>query len=120
MYAIRSYYDLENEEALQSNFLNGSHIWANKFYQVLENEYMPAILNKSEESVLKIFNEELKPYYEKHREYIDNVVKLANEKNIILEKSTAKMLSRNLKMYIIFSIVFILLYAVLLFGLAAA
>lgn len=110
---------LENEEALQSNFLNGSHIWADKFYQVLENEYMPAILNKSEDSVLKIFNEKLKPYYEKHREYIDNVVKLANEKNIILEKSTAKMLSRNLKMYIIFSIVFILLYAVLLFGLAA-
>ncbi len=110
---------LENEEALQSNFLNGSHLWADKFYQVLENEYMPAILNKSEDSVLKIFNEKLKPYYEKHREYIDNVVKLANEKNIILEKSTAKMLSRNLKMYIIFSIVFILFYAVLLFGLAA-
>lgn len=92
---------------LKSEFLNNSHKPVVEFYDVIEKKYLPAINSKNIENVTNIFNKELKPLYQEHRNCIDKVVSMATNKNINYESYAAKTIGKSL------------LFLIIIFGISA-
>ncbi len=100
-----------DDSRLQGAFLNGSHVIAGRFFDVLNNAYIPAILAKNEAEAREIFSDQLRPMYQDHRKYIDQVVSLANDKNAAIEAETGRLLSQRSLLYVVSSALFIVAVA---------
>ncbi len=61
-----------------------------KFFSVLNETYLPAIKAGDTENASRIFDEQLKPLFEKHRLVIDDVVQQVNAHNELVTKDSAK------------------------------
>jgi methyl-accepting chemotaxis protein len=81
--------DLE-EGALKTALIADSHAPAEKFYDVLADQYIPAIGAGDKDKARAVLQGDLKQLYGEHRKKIDDIVAMATERNAIDEKSAAK------------------------------
>jgi methyl-accepting chemotaxis protein len=58
---------------------------ADEFYNVVEQEYIPAIKSKNKDKIDELLKGKLKNLYDEHRKYIDSAVQMTNDKNIQTE-----------------------------------
>jgi methyl-accepting chemotaxis protein len=98
---------LPESENLKNEFTINSSKPVLKFYDVIGKKYLPAINSKDIEKATKIFNEELKPLYQEHRNSIDKVVSIATIKNSNYESYAANTIGKSL------------LYLIIIFGISA-
>ena len=86
--ALRKDYDDRHEywskEALggelQKTLLTDAHGFAQQFYKIVDEQYLPAVRAGDREKIKSVL-EELEPVYEAHRQAINQVVKLATDRN---------------------------------------
>ena len=86
---------LEKDE-LQINLIKNSYDPAIKFYQILNDEFIPLIKDNRKEDAKIIANGKMKSLYLEHRNAIDIVVSLAKERNKEHEESAAKFISKQI------------------------
>jgi methyl-accepting chemotaxis protein len=65
---------------LQKALLTDAHGYALEFYKKLDEQYLPAVRAGDKER-MKVVMLELQPIYEKHRQMIDQVVAMTNDRN---------------------------------------
>ncbi len=65
---------------LQKALLTDAHGYAQEFYKIIDEQYLPAVRAGDTVKIRSVMAE-LEPIYEKHRSAIDQVVKLANSRN---------------------------------------
>ena len=75
------------------------------FFDLFEDQYVPAIRNGDHEKVDMVVKNQLEPLYLEHRHYIDEVVAIANSENLTLEASANEMVYLNILVLVILSIV---------------
>nr|WP_320025822.1 diguanylate cyclase [uncultured Acetobacterium sp.] len=112
---------INNETQLKNNYLACHDKWENSlpegnlkknmgenafkpamaFFEVFENEFVPAIRNKDLITANSILEVKLEPLYLEHRRYIDEVVVLANAENSAIEESARKMVYVNVLILLI-------------------
>ncbi len=80
--------DLE-DGALKSSLVNDSYAPAIKFYDIVEGQYIPALLSGDKEKAIGLLENEIKSYYGEHRKMIDNVVAMSNDRVAADEKNAA-------------------------------
>jgi methyl-accepting chemotaxis protein len=68
------------EPNLQKALLTDAHEYALEFYKKLDEQYLPAVRAGDKER-MKAVMQELQPIYEKHRQMIDQVVTMTNDRN---------------------------------------
>ncbi len=85
--------------------------YAESFFEALNLEYLPSILLKDQASATKVFNEKLKPNYDKHRAVVDKIVSGAIQENMELETHTSDILKRNLMILVAIALFFIVFFA---------
>ena len=81
----------KDNEAIRKTMVDESYAPAIEFYRVLDGEYIPAIRANDRSLVDSILNGKLKALYDKHRICIDQVVRMTNEQNLVIEQSSAKL-----------------------------
>ncbi len=81
--------DLENGE-LKNTLLESSYAPAVEFFKIAENELIPNVRNGDMDSAQSLALGVLREKYDAHRTAIDNVVKLASERNEQDEANAAK------------------------------
>lgn len=91
-----------------------AYLPANQFYKIINEEFIPAILNGDKEKATNLAYGKLKDAYKIHREKIDKVVVMANESNVIIEKDTANFIKK--ANIILFSVSFGICIIVVLFS----
>lgn len=91
-----------------------AYLPANEFYKIINEEFIPAILNGNKEKATNLAYGKLKDSYKIHREKIDKVVVMANESNALIEKDTANFI-KNANI-ILFSVLFGVCIIVILFS----
>ena len=65
---------------LQKSLLTDAHGYAQEFYRILDEQYLPAVRAGDREKMKSVM-QLMEPVYEKHRAAIDQVVKLATNRN---------------------------------------
>lgn len=83
------------EGDLKKNMGESSFKPAMVFFEVFENEFVPAIRNNDLITAKSIMEVKLEPLYLEHRHYIDEVVKLANAENSAIEETARSMVYFN-------------------------
>ena len=73
------------EPNLQKALLTDAHGYALEFYKKLDEQYLPAVRAGDKER-MKAVMQEMQPIYEKHRQMIDQVVTMTNDRNTADEK----------------------------------
>jgi methyl-accepting chemotaxis protein len=79
---------------LRDRFLTDSYGPAVRFFEVLEQDFLPKLEAKQNEAANKVLLEQLTPLYEKHRTAIDAVVVLANQSLELREKEVDALVKR--------------------------
>jgi methyl-accepting chemotaxis protein len=74
------------ESQLKEDFVKKSYVYAMEFFQIRDNEFIPALISGDRQKAQKIASSVLKEKYELHRSYIDKVAMRAIKRNEILEK----------------------------------
>jgi methyl-accepting chemotaxis protein len=74
------------ESQLKEDFVKKSYVYAMEFFQIRDNEFIPALISGDRQKAQKIASSVLKEKYELHRSYIDKVANRAIKRNEILEK----------------------------------
>lgn len=92
------------EGDLKKNMTEDSYKPAMAFFEVFENEFVPAIRSGDQEKVKALLTLKLDPLYLEHRYMIDQVVSLANTENAALEASADKMVGFNLFILLVLAI----------------
>jgi methyl-accepting chemotaxis protein len=69
------------DDNIKNVFIVNSFKPADEFYNVVEQEYIPAIKSKNKDKVNELLSGKLKNLYDEHRQYIDSVVQMTNVKN---------------------------------------
>lgn len=77
--------DLQESE-IKTIFTKDSYEPANKYFKVLDDEFIPAIKNGDKQKAQDILDKKLETLYTEHRGKIDKVVELANKQNEDIEK----------------------------------
>lgn len=80
---------------------------AKKFYEVRDNEYIPAVLAGNKDKARNILSNTLKSLYNEHRKHIDRVVIMATERNMQDEAEAAKIIEKRSLTLIITTMVII-------------
>jgi methyl-accepting chemotaxis protein len=94
-----------NHDALIKN----SYSPADEFYKIAEQEYLPAINSKDTSKVNDLLNGKLKQLYSDHRKYIDDVVKMASDRNVKTESDATDIIkSSTIKLITLFVITMII------------
>lgn len=83
------------ESELKKTLTAESFQYADQFYQILDSEYIPSILNNNYIISEKILSEKLVPLYEKHREAVDRTVIIAETLNRKNEQKAEEFVSHN-------------------------
>lgn len=76
---------LPQESTLRNEMVELSYKPAKAFYEIVERDYIPAILEKNKPKADEILTTKLKPLYTEHRNHIDTVVSMAVKKNTAIE-----------------------------------
>ncbi len=116
-------YDIRHEVWVQSLeegnlrriMVNTSYEPAKKFYEIAENEFIPAVYAGDKDKAQSIMLEKLQPLYEEHRAAIDQVVILAGKRNLEDEDIASRNITRASINMILFGLIIILLSSVLAF-----
>jgi len=77
------------EGPMRTGMLELSYQPAVKFYELLDKQFVPAVLQNDEATIKSLVEGEMLALYRKHREAIDNVVDAAGKETISLEERTA-------------------------------
>ena len=101
------------EGNLKKNMVEDSYKPAIEFFEIFENEFVPAVRNGDEEKANEILTSKLDKLYLEHRLAIDQVVVLANNENSGIEKTASKMVSSDL--IILGILVIVVLFTVIIF-----
>lgn len=83
-----------DESELKKTLTVDSFLPADQFFQVLNAEYIPNILNNNYTASEKILTEKLVPLYEKHRESVDKTVIIADSLNRTNEQKAEEFISQ--------------------------
>ncbi len=97
---------LETDD-IRVEMVENSYKYANEFFNIIENKFLPALKIKDFYTCNLLLNNELKDNYEKHREAIDKVVLLANKQNSTLEGLAKNKIKTNSIILVLLSIVFL-------------
>ena len=113
-YEERHEYWMDNldQGKTRDTFVVNSYDSAEKYFKVLNDDFIPAIQNGNTAVASKILNSELSPLYEEHLKYINQVVDLANTNSADIENNAANTISNNtilLTCIVIFSLLFVAL-----------
>ena len=101
------------EGNLKKNMVEDSYKPAIEFFEIFENEFVPAVRSGDEEKANEILTSKLDKLYLEHRLAIDQVVVLANNENSGIEKTASKMVSSGL--IILGVLVLVVLFTVIIF-----
>jgi len=101
------------EGNLKKNMVEDSYKPAIEFFEIFENEFVPAVRSGDEEKANEILTSKLDKLYLEHRLAIDQVVVLANNENSGIEKTASKMVSSDL--IILGILVIVVLFTVIIF-----
>ncbi len=96
--------------------LNDSYASANDFFNIAQNEYIPALNQEERAKALAILNTKLWPTYQKHRKTIDKVVALSENEVLHIQKRAKVTVAWTYSTSSIFSLIVII--GVVLFSLA--
>jgi methyl-accepting chemotaxis protein len=88
---VRDTLFLAGEDAIRQPMLEGSYTPAAAFFELIKNEYIPALRSGDRALVDQIVTGRLKELYDEHRRHIDTVVRLSTEKNARLEREAARL-----------------------------
>jgi methyl-accepting chemotaxis protein len=83
------------EGALKAALINDSYGPANQFFDILDNQFMPAVAAGDADKTSMLFDATLTPLYESHRASIDKVVEMANKESQRIEHVAAGIESRS-------------------------
>lgn len=76
-----SWLEILPEGELKNAFVKDSFEPANKFYYILDHDFLNAVNKNDKVLALSILSKQLKPLYEEHKKQIEKVVGLANDYN---------------------------------------
>jgi len=104
---------IESDEMMKTELLDKSLVSAEKFYKTLNEEYIPAVKRRDLNKANMIMADKLQPYYADHRNHIDNLIKMASERNgyktVYLASMRDKVRTTHNKIIITGSIAFIII-----------
>ncbi|MBP9021919.1 MAG: GGDEF domain-containing protein [Spirochaetes bacterium] len=104
---------IESDEVMKTELLDKSLVSAEKFYKTLNEEYIPAVKRRDLNKANMIMADKLQPYYADHRNHIDNLIKMASERNgyktVYLASMRDKVRTTHNKIIITGSIAFIII-----------
>ena len=104
---------IESDEMMKAELLDKSLVSAEKFYKALNEEYIPAVKRRDLSTANKIMTQKLQPYYADHRNHIDNLIKMASERNgyktVYLSSMREKVRTTHNKIIITGSLAFIII-----------
>jgi diguanylate cyclase (GGDEF)-like protein len=92
------------ESDLKKNLGENSFKPAMAFYEVFENEFVPAIRNGDLTKANSILEVKLEPLYLEHRRYIDEVIIRANAENAAIEESARQTVYVNVLILLILAL----------------
>ena len=84
---------LEQSE-IRKELVETSYQPALKFYDVVENQYIPLLENGDVKEAKDLLKSTLQPLYQEHRNAIDKVVTLTNQKNEQIEQRTGEQITQ--------------------------
>lgn len=107
-YLSRNKYWIDKLEQgeIKTSLLDTSYQPAVKFYKKVNEELIPLLRMKDNESALELVNNEIKSLYSDHRISIDKVVELTNKSNNDIEKNAA---STIIFLYIVLASIFLII-----------
>jgi methyl-accepting chemotaxis protein len=88
---VRDTLFLDGEDSIRVPMLEGSYRPAVEFFELLRDEYIPAIRTGDRPQVDRLVSGRLKELYDEHRRHVDTVVRLSTEKNARLEREAARL-----------------------------
>lgn len=107
-----------SEQNIRDVFFNEAVKNGEQFYSIALGPFATAVRQEDEDQLRDLFYKQLSPAYERHRQAIDRVVNLANERFVQIETNAASVVSwRRTAMIISF---FAVVFCSLLFGLLIA
>ena len=110
---------IESDELMKAELLDKSFAAADKFYTALNEEYIPAVKRRDLNAANQIMTRKLQPYYADHRNHVDNLVKMAIERNanktVYLSSMRDKVRITHNKIIITGSLAFIIIISFLIY-----
>lgn len=94
-----------------------SYNYAKEYFQVFNDEFVPYIKNGDKQKADGILNDKLESLYAKHRNSIDEVVKLANNQNSSIEQSANSKIKFDITMLvliIVFTVIIVIILCILI------
>ncbi len=92
------------EGRVKDLLINSSYDPAVRFFQLIQDNFIPAIQKNDVELAKSIIFDELRPFYLQHRSFIDQVVTLSTENNATYEEHTRSYISRRTMWQALFGI----------------
>ncbi|HBY21502.1 MAG: hypothetical protein A2Y24_03730 [Clostridiales bacterium GWE2_32_10] len=99
---------------IRTLMVDEAYKYAIEFYNIRDIKFIPAILSKDVDMV-EVYYKEITSAYDNHREKIDQIVKLTNEQNIIIEKNTKDIIKKS-TIFVIILILIVITVTYLLFN----
>ncbi len=106
---------LDDEPPLRFALLSDSYAPAQEFWQIVDEQFLPAIEDGDRGEALRLSEGPLKGAYERHRDAVGRVVRLATERQAQVEAETAELVDWRTDLLI----AFVALVAVLAVGMTA-
>lgn len=75
----------ELPQTLKAEFLGTSDKAVRQFYDAALNQFFPALVNNDRAKAEQIFSAQLQPFYQSHRDAVDKVVAMTNDRNAAVE-----------------------------------
>lgn len=96
-YAIRQAFWAEDlpEGRLKQTMIVTSSKTANEFFDARDREFIPMILGGQKDRARLVLTTTMRPRYEEHRMYVDQVTAMAVERNKLDEQSAANFIDRS-------------------------
>ena len=76
------------ESAIKSKLMGESHDRAKKFFEIIDNEFLPAVEKKDDKKAQDIVDAKLDPLFNQHRDDVENLSKMANDAVAVAETET--------------------------------
>ncbi|MBF0301115.1 MAG: hypothetical protein HQK51_20575, partial [Oligoflexia bacterium] len=102
-----------NKNNIRSTYLKDSYNSGKEFLSIRDNIFIPAILREDYKTAEKIVLGDMLDKYEKHRIYIDKLIKITNEKNISNEGKATKYINRFSLLLLLVSFLLFISFAII-------
>ena len=99
---------------LKTELVELSHNPVEKFFQLVDEEFIPLVLAGELDQARKVLDDKLEPLYEEHRKHIDQVVRLASAANEHYEEDSRRLVSDRIGWMIILEILLICIDIILI------